>query len=250
MLIIQSIVILKYVIIKILAVQFVKGDSIDATQKYNKPIEWDDEKAKAFLGEIRIRKMLSLVGTGKKILDVGCFTGDISKAIQAKGNEVHGADCNTHFVEMTGRKGITAWSMDLEDKFPFDNESFDVIFAGEIIEHIYKTENFLRECYRILKQNGEIIISTPNINWLSFRWQMLWGKTLPFGITSGNEEDFRGHIRYYTVESLKQTLENFGFQVEIIKGSNITNKKGLQLTWLADKWPSISYHIIMKARKV
>lgn len=221
-----------------------------AKKIYKKKIDWNSKKAKEFLDEPRIRKMLSLVGTNKKVLDVGCFTGDIALEIKKKGNEVIGIDCNTEFVKMTQKKGIDAKFANFEEKFPFKNESFDLIVAGEIIEHIYHTENFLKECHRVLKKDGEIIITTPNINYWVYRIKMLFGKTLPFAIESGEDTEANpGHIRYYTVESLKKTTEKFGFKNKIVTSSNIINRK-IKLEKIAEIWPSIGYHIILKAKRV
>lgn len=218
--------------------------------KFTKKIDWDSNKAKSFLDEPRIRKTLALVGTGKKVLDIGCYTGDISLAIKEKGNTVVGLDCNTEFVKMTQKKGIKAKFANFEGKFPIKSNSFDLIVAGEIIEHIYHTENFLKECNRVLKKNGEIIITTPNINYWAYRIKMLFGKTLPFAIESGEESEANpGHVRYYTIDSLKETLQKFGFEPTVIISSNILNRK-IKLEKLADFWPSIGYHIIMKAKKV
>jgi len=211
--------------------------------------EWNDAKAKEFMSDLRIVKTLSMVGTNKTVLDIGCFTGDIALAIKQKGNKVFGLDCKSEFIKMTQAKGIPAKLTNLEKKFPIKNESIDLIVAGEIIEHIYYTERFLRECHRILKKDGEILITTPNVNWLSFRLQMLLGKTLPYSIESGVELDFPGHCRYYTVESILQTLKKFGFKVEIIRSSQIMNRF-VKLSWLADKWPSIGYQLIVKAKKI
>ena len=214
-------------------------------KKYN----WDETKAKEFMSDLRIVKTLSMVGTNKTVLDIGCYTGDIALAIKQKGNRVFALDCKPEFIKMTQEKGIPAKLTNLEKRFPIKPESIDLIVAGEIIEHIYYTERFLRECNRVLKKGGEIIITTPNINWLSFRIQMILGKTLPFGIESGVETDFPGHCRYYTVESLSQTLKNFGFEIEEVRASQIMNK-AIKLSWLADKWPSIGYQLIVKAKKI
>lgn len=220
-----------------------------AKKIYKKKIDWNSKKAKEFLDEPRIRKMLSLVGTNKKVLDVGCFTGDIALEIKKKGNEVVGIDCNIEFVKMTQKKGIDAKFANFEEKFPFKNESFDLIVAGEIIEHIYHTENFLKECHRILKKDGEIIITTPNINYWVYRIKMLFGKTLPFGIESGEDTEFPGHIRYYTFESMEKTLKNYNFEIEKKISSNIINRSIIKLEKVAELWPSIGYHIIVKAKK-
>lgn len=217
--------------------------------KYTKAIDWNPEKANDFLNEPRIRKMIQLAGTGHKVLDVGCYSGDISLAIKNNGNEVVGLDSNVTFVKMAKERGIPAKFADFEEKFPVASNSFDVIVAGEIIEHIYHTEKFLQECHRVLKKGGELVITTPNINWFWYRFKMLFGKTLPYAIEAGEDtEACPGHVRYYTVDSLTKTLQKFGFKVELVTSSNMLNGK-VTFEKVAEIWPSMGYHIIVKAKK-
>jgi ubiquinone/menaquinone biosynthesis C-methylase UbiE len=216
---------------------------------YNKQINWNKTKSDIFMNEPRIKKMLSLVETNQKVLDIGCYTGDISLAIKEKGNAVIGLDCNTEFVKMSKNKGIDARFANFEEKFPIKSNSIDLVFAGEIIEHIYNTEIFLKECNRVLKKNGSLIISTPNINYWVYRLKMLFGKTLPYGIEAGNESEFPGHIRYYTFESLIKTTNKFGFKQEVITSSSILERNNLKVTFLSNIIPTIGYHIIIKTIK-
>lgn len=53
------------------------------------------------------------------------------------------------------------------DKLPFPDNRFDSITAGELIEHINNVGSFLKECYRVLKPNGKLVLSTPNLYYLS-----------------------------------------------------------------------------------
>ena len=51
---------------------------------------------------------------------------------------------------------------DLESRFPYPEEFFDIVHAGEAIEHLYDTDSFVQECRRVLKKGGKLIITTPN----------------------------------------------------------------------------------------
>ncbi|MFN6992331.1 MAG: methyltransferase domain-containing protein, partial [Fervidobacterium sp.] len=65
---------------------------------------------------------------------------------------------------------------DLNKSFPLKNESFDTVVSMDVIEHLYDVDNFLSEIYRILKNGGKAIISTPNlISWRN-RLNILLGK--------------------------------------------------------------------------
>ena len=92
----------------------------------------------------RIKAVIGLVGKGKRVLDIGCYDGTIAKAIADKGNDVYGMDFSSVAVDLARRKGIKAFQGDGEgNSFPFEKHFFDVIVAGEIIEHVYDTDAFL-----------------------------------------------------------------------------------------------------------
>lgn len=225
---------------------------------YNKMIDWTEEDSKKFLNESRIKKMLRFIPNttefgsyNAKILDLGCFNGDfLNELKRRKCKNIEGADCNKKFVEATNKKEITAYLVNFEGLMPYIDEYFDAVFAGELIEHIYNTERFLCEIRRILKKDGLLILSTPNFNYWPYRIHHLLGHTLPIiGLESGEDTEFPGHIRYYTKESLTAILKKYGFEVDQIIGSNILNRGPWKLEKLADKWPGISNHLIVVAKR-
>ena len=113
---------------------------------------------------VRIKKVLDLIGTGKTVLDVGCWDCSISLLIKANGNEVYGLDNSDNAIQLATEKGILVKKCNLEEeKWPDFGFKFDVVFAGEIIEHIFDTDKFLRNIYHILKDDGCLVLTTPNI---------------------------------------------------------------------------------------
>ena len=101
--------------------------------------------------------------TNKKILDVGCGTGDVSLELQKIGFEVTGLDFSSVGVEKAKEKGINAKKCNLDKEgIPFPANYFDVIWAGDVIEHVFDPIFLLNEMNRVLKNEGTIFISTPN----------------------------------------------------------------------------------------
>jgi SAM-dependent methyltransferase len=84
-------------------------------------------------------------------------------------------------------------------------EKFDVILALELIEHLWNVDNFLKECNRLLKLNGKLIISTPNVNYWKNRLKRL----------RGDYSDTKPC--YFSPRSLKKKIEEYGFKVEVTK---------------------------------
>jgi len=129
-------------------------------------------------------------------------------------------------------------------------ESFDVVFAGEIIEHIYDTDAFLQEVYRVLKYDGDLILTTPNLATLGRRILLLFGKN-PLIENSLRRDDSSGHIRYFIIETLLELLSLNGFKVVKVASTviNFTKNGSIKTRMLAKLFPSLGSTIIIKAIK-
>jgi len=94
---------------------------------------------------------------------------------------------------------------------PFKEDFFDLCFTIEVIEHIYDTDFFLQEIHRVLKENGIMILTTPNLASLLNRIKLLFGRypyLVPSYDTSG-----AGHIQAYTLSVLEKQVSKHGFKV-------------------------------------
>ncbi len=109
---------------------------------------------------------------GKKILDLGCGTGYGSKELMKLGaKEVSGIDINREAIKFAIKNFQTksdirtkklTFQVGDSTKLPFRNNSFDVIVSFEVIEHIQNYRKYLQEVFRVLKNRGYFIFSTPN----------------------------------------------------------------------------------------
>ena len=95
---------------------------------------------------------------GKKILDLGCATGDYCLALEALGFECTGADVNKEYVSLAQKKGVKARVVD--GKLPFSDKEFDTVVMFEVLEHVQDKEAVLNEAKRVTKKN--ILISVPD----------------------------------------------------------------------------------------
>jgi SAM-dependent methyltransferase len=169
----------------------------------------------------RIRPCLRMIqaeqrkrGCRLAILDVGCGDSTVSRLFLEVGHSVFGVDIVPEFVEQAIEKGIKARVADVtQDGLPFPAKAMDVIYAGALIEHLYDPEFWLRECHRVLKAKGILVLSTPNIASLTSRLRMLFGRGPKF-YASALSWRFGGHIRIFTAGTLKRVLEENGFTVD------------------------------------
>ena len=95
-----------------------------------------------------------------RILDIPSGEGALSHCLRDMGFEVVGADLDPQFFKASG---IECLQIDMDRTFPLGDKSFDYIACLEGIEHLEHPFQFIRECHRILKWNGRLILSTPNI---------------------------------------------------------------------------------------
>lgn len=145
-----------------------------------------------------------------KMLSVACSTGIIEQKIQERtGISVCGIDAAKESLEKAKNRGIDVKYADVTKRFPFEDESFDFVFAGEILEHLLDTRKLLREIYRVLKPSGYVIVTTPNLARFDDRIKFLFGKAPRQ--TSPLHPYLYLHIRPFTYGSLKESLKDAGF---------------------------------------
>ena len=138
------------------------------------------------------------MGKNKKVLDMGCRDGILTRHFIEK-NEVTGLDIDQLALEACREKlNIeTKWA-DFSLQIPIPTSSFDVVVAGEVIEHLPYPEITIAEISRILKPEGLFIGSVPNSYHIKNRLRVLKGRLIDYDQT---------HLRAYNVMLLRQYLE-------------------------------------------
>jgi ubiquinone/menaquinone biosynthesis C-methylase UbiE len=130
----------------------------------------------------RTRKVLKIASKYRdvqKFLDIGCgavdFTILLNNALLAR--EVYDIDISIETCIHARAKGIQAFCLDLDEvkTLPFENEYFDAIFCGEVIEYLTDPDNRLNEIHRILKRGGIAVMTTPNLGACYNRIILLFG---------------------------------------------------------------------------
>jgi len=113
-------------------------------------------------------------GPGRRVLDLGCRDGALTRAY-LRGNEVVGLDADREALAAAAELGIETHWADVDEALPFAAESFDVVVAGELLEHIRDPGGLLAEARRVLRPTGTLVGSVPNAFRLLNRLRFLAG---------------------------------------------------------------------------
>lgn len=185
----------------------------------------------------------SLVEINKKVLDVGCATGRIAEKLKKeKGCQVVGLEVNKEMAEIAKKRCDSVILQDAEKavKLNFPNGYFDIILFADVLEHCSNPGEILVNLRKYLSKNGYILISIPNVaNW-EIRLRLLMGK---FDYKGGTILD-TGHLKFFTLHSIKQLLDQSGFRVVAVKTRN------MKLKLLGKIWKSLfAWGYVLKAVK-
>jgi len=127
-------------------------------------------------------------------LDIGCGTGFNIEYLQTRGyQQITGLDFSVDALGFCQSRLLTRLVCSEGTRAPFCGESFDVIMALDLIEHLADDVQTLQELERLLKPNGSLVIFTPAFNFL-------WGL----------QDEVSHHYRRYTAGELRQKLARIG----------------------------------------
>jgi 2-polyprenyl-3-methyl-5-hydroxy-6-metoxy-1,4-benzoquinol methylase len=158
-------------------------------------------------------KLLALAGSGKRVLDVGCSSGYLARPLVAAGCTVVGIERDAAAAEVARAVCESVLVGDVETMdLPLEPGSFDVVLCGDLIEHLRNPEAFLVRVRPLLRPNGRLVLTTPNVaNW-SMRLGLLAGR---WRYTERGILDHT-HTHLFTRKTLAETLERAGYRIETL----------------------------------
>lgn len=107
---------------------------------------------------------------GKKVLDVGCWTGQLEQLAHKSAKKLVAIDANPEAISFAKKKlSDVSFKVARAEKLPFSNSCFDTVLFMDVIEHLPKESevSVLNEINRVIKPGGTLIIGTPNKHLLS-----------------------------------------------------------------------------------
>lgn len=177
-------------------------------------------------------KKISKLVKGDNILDVGCF---LNPNPYLKGYVI---GCDIRYME-TPKNYLSFFQIDLnKENIQIKDKYFDSIILGDVIEHLENPSKMLRECFRLLKDDGRLIISTPHS---SHYWEIIKNYLQIFKDTN-NE-----HLNAWSVIDFKRLLRLHNFKVRKIYGISFNIPKIPINFWCPHYL--LSYSIIYECEK-
>jgi 2-polyprenyl-3-methyl-5-hydroxy-6-metoxy-1,4-benzoquinol methylase len=166
--------------------------------------------------ELRSRFLLGAVSAGERVLDVGCGEGELAARLASAGAEVVAVDVAE---EALRRARVAHPELDLrlidgEGDWDLPDAAFDVVWAGEVIEHVADTATWLSEVRRVLRPGGRLLLTTPAHGLLIRLRLALWP-----GAFEEHLHPLGDHLRFYTRRGLSALLEDFGFEEVRVSGA-------------------------------
>ena len=139
-----------------------------------------------------------------RILDVGCGTGANLLMLSQYG-DAEGVDVSEDALAFCRERGLENVKLGAAEKLPYDDGTFDLVTALDVVEHLDDDLAGLREMRRVLRPGGRVLLFVPT-------FMFLWGL----------QDDVSNHRRRYRMPELGRVLEQAGFEVERMTYANIT----------------------------
>lgn len=192
--------------------------------------------------DARVDALLALLprlGPRARLLDVGCLDGVLTRryAERIGTEQIRGIDLA--LGEQARANGVDAIAFDLNrgEPLPYPDASFDVAVCAETLEHVYPTDQLLRELHRVLAPGGVLLLDVPRLDSLLNVALLLFGFQPP-GVECSRERRhgainagsvLTGHVAYFTRRALLSMLAASGFAIEAVR------EAGQRSVWLAER---------------
>lgn len=168
---------------------------------------------------------------GKRVLDVGCGLAYGTALMAESASEIIGLDYDQITIDDNQKRYSEIKNLSFKrgeiPPLPFEDNSFDVVTAFQFIEHIERRKEFMKECLRVLKPGGRMMVTTPNVK-----------KSLarnPF------------HVHEYTFDEIKGEISSLtsAFELKGLNGNSVVNtyyEENGKFVRMILKWDILKLH--------
>lgn len=159
----------------------------------------------------RHRMLVELASQGKKILELGCAAGYITRHLNERGCKVTAIEIDAEAAERARPwcEKLIVHDLNQPGWVQEAGGGFDTVLCGDVLEHLVQPDTALRQVKDLLAPGGRVIICLPNIAHIRVRVRLLFGNFdyAPAGIMDAT------HLRFYTYKTARELIEGCGFRI-------------------------------------
>jgi 2-polyprenyl-3-methyl-5-hydroxy-6-metoxy-1,4-benzoquinol methylase len=157
----------------------------------------------------RVAALSRELGAPPRVLDVGCGEGYFTAQLARAKAAVVGVDVSAEALRRARARHpqLELQAIDAGGSWPLPDASFDLVWAGEVIEHVADTAAWLSEVRRVLRPRGQLLLSTPAHGRVAMLALALSGSRF-----DRHFDPLSDHLRFYSARALRRLLEDFGFE--------------------------------------
>jgi 2-polyprenyl-3-methyl-5-hydroxy-6-metoxy-1,4-benzoquinol methylase len=162
-------------------------------------------------------QIVELVGSHKRVLDVGCATGYVAAGLSARNCRVWGVDIDAEAAE-NARPHLEELVIANLETQPltelFDRGSFDAVVFGDVLEHLVDPGRALNDAVALLADGGQVVVSIPNVTHGSLRLSLLRGQWRYTTVGLLDET----HVRFFDRAGVGRLFTGAGLSVSHLRG--------------------------------
>ncbi len=157
------------------------------------------------------RMLIEMVGYNKRVLEIGCASGYMTKELQSRGCSVDAVEVHPLLASQAGKSGAKVIQADIEDAETLNllSPPYQVILMSDVIEHLVDPFGVLARLKELLDSFGYLLVTFPNVLHYRMRWRFLLGR---FEYSETGILDWT-HLRFFTFDSFKRYFSEAGLEL-------------------------------------